>query len=150
MVQVDREARLKSCRGFQKEIGMLNKEDLMHMISEISSYVLETQPRRMVISLHQETDGLHLCVIDDFTRSDGELAAMEKELNSGARPELADYYGTMGGSDLVGTARLKMIGWQIKRADVERSGKGTKIDIWIGSDRFDSTPFTIPDGSDAN
>ncbi len=123
---------------------MLKKEDLLHMISEISSYVLEMQPHRMVISLHQEKDGLHLCVLDDTKRSDGELQAMAKELNSGARPELADYYGTMGGSDLVGSARLKLIGWQIKRADVEHSSNGTKIDIWIGSDRFDSTPFSIP------
>ncbi len=124
---------------------MLNKEHLIHLLSEISNYVLDKHPRRMVISLHQEPDGLHLCVLDDFNRSDEELKAMEEALNSGARPELADYYGSMGGSDLLGAARLKMIGWQIKHADVGRSGEGTKVDIWMGSDRFDSRHFSISD-----
>lgn len=122
---------------------MLNKEHLMHLISEISNYMLDKQPRRLVISLHQEKDGLHLCVVDDFHRSDDELAAMAVKLNQGARPELADYYGTMGGSDLLGAARLDLIGWQIKHADVTRSGEGTKIDVWIGSERFDTQNFTL-------
>lgn len=122
---------------------MLGKENLMHLISEISNYMLDKQPRRLVISLHQETDGLHLCVLDNLHRDDEELEAMRSALNSGARPELADYYGTMGGSDLLGAARLNLIGWQIKHADVSRNGEGTKIDIWMGSDRFDSRDFSI-------
>lgn len=124
---------------------MLNKEHLMHLLSEISNYMLDKHPRRLVISVHQESDGLHLCVLDDVHRGAEELTAMADALNSGARPELADYYGAMGGSDLLGTARLNLIGWQIKHADVLRTGEGTKIDIWMGGDRFDSRDFTISD-----
>jgi hypothetical protein len=51
----------------------------------------------------------------------------------------------MAGSDLVGSARLNLIGWQVKHADVTRTGNGTKIDLWLGSDRFDSSRFTIPE-----
>jgi hypothetical protein len=99
----------------------------------------------MVISLHQEKDGLHLAVIDDTIREDKEITSMMEALNSTSRPELAEYYGSMAGSDLLGTARLNLIGWQVKRADVTRTESGTKIDLWLGSDRFDSTKFSIPD-----
>lgn len=123
---------------------MQSKEFLLHLIGEISNYVLESQPHRMVISLHQQEDGMHLCVLDDHTRSDAELEDISKALNTRARPEMADYYGTMGGSDLLGPARLNLVGWQIKHADVERTGEGTKIDLWLGSERFDASYFSIP------
>ena len=123
---------------------MKTKEYVMHLISEVSNYVLESHPTRMVISLHQEEDGLHLSILDDTKREDAEIASMEKAMNSSYRPELADYYGAMAGSDLIGEARLNLIGWQVKHADVVRTAKGTKIDLWIGSDRFDSSRFSIP------
>jgi hypothetical protein len=123
---------------------MENKEYLLHLISQISNFILEDEPQRMVISLHQEEDGLHLCVVDNTVRSDEELAEISDALNSAERPELADYYGSMGGSDLLGSARLNLIGWQIKCADVSRTGSGTKLDLWLGGDRFDSSYFTMP------
>ncbi len=124
---------------------MPNKELLLHLISEISNYILDKKPQRMVISLHQEQDGFHLCVVDNHPRTDDELKAISAALNPAARPELAEYYGSMGGSDLLGAARLDLIGWQVKHADVSRSGRGTKIDLWLGGDRFDSRNFTIPE-----
>jgi hypothetical protein len=123
---------------------MANKEFLLHLLAEISNYILESNPQRMVISLHQEEDGLHLCVVDSHIRTDEELQAISDALNSTERPELAEYYGSMGGSDLLGAARLNLIGWQIKCGDVSRTGSGTKIDLWLGGDRFDSACFTIP------
>jgi len=123
---------------------MKNKEFLMHLISEVSNYILDGDPGRMVLSLHREDDGMHLCVLDDHKRPEEELEDMSKSLNAAARPELAEYYGTMGGSDLLGSARLNLIGWQVKRADVSRTAEGTKIDLWLGSERFDSTHFNIP------
>jgi hypothetical protein len=123
---------------------MKSKEYILHLMSEISNYVLESHPSRMVISLHQEPDGLHLCVVDNCERSDKEMAAMTAALDSHERPELAEYYGSMSGVDMVGTARLNLIGWQIKHADVTRTTNGTKIDLWLGSDRFDTSNFTIP------
>jgi hypothetical protein len=99
----------------------------------------------MVISLHQESDGLHLCVVDNHPRSDEELAELAAGLDATERPELSEYYGSMGGTDLVGKARLNLIGWQIKHADIDRTPNGTKIDLWLGSDRFDSSQFTLPD-----
>jgi len=124
---------------------MRNKEFLMHLLAEVSNFVLERDPRRVVISLHHEADGAHLCIVDDCVRTEEELASIAAALRpEAARPELADYYGSMGGSDLLGNARLNLIGWQIKRGDVARTAKGTKIDLWLGSDRFDSSRFTIP------
>ncbi|THB64896.1 MAG: hypothetical protein D6B26_04385 [Spirochaetaceae bacterium] len=124
---------------------MKTKEYVMHLIAEVSNYVLESRPRRMVISLHQEDDGLHLAVLDDTKRDDAEIAEMSKTLNAGARPELSEYYGSMAGSDLIGAARLNLLGWQIKRADVAKTHEGTKIDLWMGSERFDSSMFNIPE-----
>lgn len=123
---------------------MQTKEYIMHLLAEMSNYILEAKPNRMVISLHQEDDGLHLCVLDSVMRPEEELEAMRKALNATVRPELADYYGSMAGSDLVGAARLNLIGWQIKHADVSSSDSGTKVDLWLGSDRFDSSRFTLP------
>ncbi len=123
---------------------MQSKEYLLHIIGEISNYILESKPRRMVISLHQEDDGMHLSVVDNNVRTDNELHEINKALNTGTRPEFAEYYGTMGGSDMLGAARLNIIGWQIKHADVSRTLSGTKIDLWVGSDRFDASYFNIP------
>ena len=124
---------------------MKQKEYIMHLLAEVSNYVLDATPSRMVISLHQESDGLHLAVIDNHERPEDELESMRTALNSASRPEMAEYYGSMGGADLVGHARLSLIGWQIKHADVTRVNKGTKIDLWLGSDRFDSRQFNIPE-----
>lgn len=124
---------------------MKTKEYIMHLLAEMSNYVLDAQPMRMVISLHQEEDGLHLSVMDSTVRKDSELEAVSRALNTSRRPEMAEYYGHMAGNDLVGAARLHLIGWQVKKADVERIEGGTKIDLWLGSERFDSTKFSLPD-----
>lgn len=123
---------------------METKDYIMHLLAEMSNFILESHPNRMVISLHQEEDGMHLSVMDDNARSEDSLAAIRKALNTSARPELAEYYGSMAGSDLIGSARLNLIGWQIKHSDVNRTNEGTKIDLWLGSDRFDSRKFDIP------
>ncbi len=124
---------------------MKTKEFVLHLLGEVANYVLESRPSRMVISLHQEDDGLHLCVVDDCERSDEELAAMTAALDKNSeRPELAEYYGAMGGTDLVGEARLNLISWQIMHAEVTRSNGGTKIDLWLGGERFDPKKFSIP------
>lgn len=123
---------------------MKRQELIVQLISEISRYLLAEDPMRLVISLHQEEDGMHLAVMDDNEHSDEEIAAMEKALNSRKRPELAEYYGSMTGHDLLGSARLNLLGWQLKHSDVTRTGSGVKVDLWLGGDRFDSRQFSIP------
>ena len=122
---------------------MQTKEYVMHLLAEISNFVLEDRPTRMVISLHQEPDWLHLSAMDTTVRSEAELENIRRALNTSMRPELSEYYGHMAGSDLVGAARLNLIGWQVKKADVERIEGGTKIDLWLGSDRCDSAKFSL-------
>ncbi len=121
------------------------KDIILHLLGEMASYILEGDPQRMVISLHQEDTGLHLCILDSNSHSDEEIARMEKMLNSQKRPELAGYYGAMTGQDLLGGARLDLLGWQVKHADVSRTGEGIKIDLWMGGEEFESEHFTIPD-----
>lgn len=123
---------------------MKEKRDLIvHLIGEMSSFILEQDPMRMVISLHQEEDGLHLCILDDNDHSDEEIEKMTKQLNSRKRPELASYYGAMTGQHLLGSARLDLLGWQLKHCDVSRAGNGIKIDLWLGGDKFDSRKFSV-------
>jgi len=121
---------------------MQHKEIIVHLVSEITNYIMEQSPSRMVISLHNETDGLHLSVMDDIQRSDSELKKMEQDLNPKVRPELSEYYGAMAGTDAISAARLNLIGWQIKHGDVSRTTEGTKVDLWIGSDEYDSKNFS--------
>jgi hypothetical protein len=99
----------------------------------------------MVISLHQEEDGLHLSIMDDNEHSDEEIRKMEKQLNSSKRPELAGYYGAMTGQDLLGASRLELLGWQVKHTDITRIDTSIKIDLWMGGERFQSDKFNIPD-----
>lgn len=124
---------------------MKRKDFILHLIGEISSYLLEENPMRLVISLHQEKDGLHLSVMDDNSHTDEEIAKMEKDLNRPKRPELASYYGAMTGQDLLGSSRLDLLGWQLKHADVSRTSSGIKIDLWLGGDKFDNERFNIPE-----
>ena len=128
---------------------MKKKEFLLHLIGEISHFILDTNPGRMVISLHQEEDGIHLCIMDDTARSDAEIEKIRDSLNSAKRPELAGYYGTMAGQELIGHARLDLISWQVKHADVnrvdsKRPESGIKIDLWLGGDKFSPDNFSIP------
>lgn len=124
---------------------MKRKDQIIQLISEMASYLLEENPMRLVLSLHQEEDGLHLAVLDDNLHSDEEIHELTRKLNSRKRPELAGYYGAMTGHDLLGSARLDLLGWNIKHADVAKLDHGVKIDLWIGGDRFDSRQFNIPD-----
>ena len=124
---------------------MKRRDQILQLIGEMASFMLEENPMRLVISLHQEEDGLHLAVFDDNDHTDEEIAALERTLNSRKRPELSAYYGAMTGHDLLGSARLDLLGWSIKHADVTKMHQGIKIDLWIGGDRFDSRQFTIPE-----
>jgi len=98
----------------------------------------------MVLSLHQEEDGVHLCVLDNNTHTDEEVESMRKLMNTPKRPELSGYYGAMTGHDTLGSARLGLLGWQVKHSDVVRTSEGIRIDLWLGGDRFESEDFTIP------
>ena len=124
---------------------MKRKDFILHLIGEISSYILQGEPMRMVISLHQEEDGMHLAILDDNNHTDEEVVKIEKALNSRKRPELAGYYGAMTGHDLLGSSQLDLLGWQIKFADVERTDSGIKIDLWLGGEQFESARFNIPE-----
>jgi hypothetical protein len=124
---------------------MNRKDFVLHLIGEISHYILDADPMRMVISLHQEEDGLHLAILDNVKRDETELNTIRASLNNPRRPELAGYYGSMAGYDSLGEARLNLIGWQVKGADVTSSDSGTKIDLWLGGDRFDPASFSMPD-----
>ncbi len=122
---------------------MKRSEFLVHLISEVSNYFLQGEPRKMVLSLHQEADGIHLAVIDDRVRSDAEVDEIERLLNSARRPELAGYYGEMTGHDLLGSARLNLVGWQIKHAEVLRTPEsGVMLNIWIGGNDFEYGKFS--------
>lgn len=123
---------------------MKRKDYVLHLIGEVAHYILDSDPNRMVISLHQEEDGLHLAILDDNKRSDKEITEIRAALNNARRPELAGYYGSMAGSDMLGAARLQLIGWQVKHADVTATQSGTKIDLWLGGDRFNPDSFSIP------
>jgi hypothetical protein len=123
----------------------VNRKDfILHLIGEVAHYVLETNPMRMVISLRQEEDGLHLAILDDRPRDDAEIESMQAALNKGRRPELAGYYGSMAGYDMLGSARLDLVGWQVKAGTVSRTSDGTKIDLWLGGDRFDPDSSSMP------
>jgi hypothetical protein len=120
-------------------------ELLLHLIGEIGHFILDSDPNRMVINLHLEESGFHLAVFDDVERSEEEIVTINNSLRATQRPELAGYYGTMAGLEMLGSARLSLIGWQVKGARAKRREGGTQIDIWFGGDEFDSSKFSIPD-----
>ncbi len=123
---------------------MKRKEFLGRLIGEVTSFLLEDNPLRLVVSLHQEDDGAHITFFDDHQRTEAEVEQIRQALNpKKTRPELAAYYGSMAGSTRNIDARLKLIGWQIKAATVSNSESGIKIDLWLGSDSFNPTDFTI-------
>jgi len=68
---------------------MKRREFLVHLIGEVSNFMLQGEPGNMVISLHQKTDGIHLAVIDSRVRSEAEIKEIEQSLNTARRPELA-------------------------------------------------------------
>lgn len=129
----------------ESPMGKVNRKELIpHFIGELSSYILESDPNRMVVSLHQEETGLHLCILDSNKHSDEEIAEIERTLNSEKRPELVGYYGAMTGHDLLGKSRLDLLGWQVKHSDVSKTDSGIKIDLWMGGSEFQNDQFSIP------
>ncbi|MCX8013311.1 MAG: hypothetical protein N3A02_03355, partial [Rectinema sp.] len=81
---------------------MKRQELYVQMITEMAHFLLQANPRKMVISLHQEEDGFHIAAIDDRPRTEKEIEEMRHSLMVQQRPELAAYYGTMMGHDLLG------------------------------------------------
>ncbi|MDD3365850.1 MAG: hypothetical protein PHS67_01140 [Sphaerochaetaceae bacterium] len=123
---------------------MKRKEILNRLIGEVTNFLLEDNPLRLVVSLHQEDDGAHLSFFDDRKRTEEELESIRTSLNpKHTRPELAGYYGMMAGHDTSWKARLNLIGWQIKGASVKNNDSGLQIDFWLGSDAFNPDHFTI-------
>ena len=123
---------------------MKRKDFLNRLIGEVTNFLLEGNPLRLVVSLHQEDDGAHLSFFDDRKRSEEELQSIRTSLNpKQTRPELAGYYGMMAGHDTSWKARLKLIGWQIKSATVKNTDSGLQIDLWLGSDAFNPDNFTL-------
>jgi hypothetical protein len=124
----------------------MNKRNelLLHLIGEIGHFILDSDPSRMVINLHLEDNGFHLAIIDDVERSDEEIEEINKSLRTSQRPELAGYYGTMAGLEMLGSARLNLVGWQVKGGNAKHRETGTQIDLWLGDDEFDSSQFNIP------
>jgi hypothetical protein len=49
----------------------------------------------------------------------------------------------MAGFNMLGRARLDLVGWQIKAATVGRTDSGTQIDLWMGGDRFNPNKFSL-------
>jgi len=47
--------------------------------------------------------------------------------------------------DLLGSGRLNLIGWQVKNADVSRVEGTTRINLWLGGERFNPERFTLAD-----
>ncbi|MFA5699278.1 MAG: hypothetical protein WC954_06050 [Sphaerochaeta sp.] len=116
---------------------MKRKEFLSRLIGEMTDFLLEGDPLRLVISLHQEKDGAHISFFDDQERSELEIEQIRSALNpKRLRPELAAYYGSMAGRDMNLGPRLQLIGWQIKQATVTNTNPGVHIDLWLGSDSF--------------
>lgn len=112
----------------------MTKETIIHLITELSNYLLEAKPTRMVLSLDHETDLLHLTIKDDISRRDEELESMRRALGAQGRPELAEYYSGMAGCDFMGAPRLNLVGWRVKKAEINRTAEGTRIELWIGED----------------
>ncbi|MEJ5273168.1 MAG: hypothetical protein WH035_03485 [Spirochaetota bacterium] len=123
---------------------MKQVEMIVKIISEVAHFILQEDPNRMVISLHKEKDGIHLAILDDKKRSKKEIENLKRTISIGQRPELSGYYGNLAGNNLLGEARLDLIGWQVKYIDLSETRDGLKIDIWIGSEEFDKDKFNIP------
>jgi len=50
----------------------------------------------------------------------------------------------MAGHDLLGSARLYLVGWQIKQADVMRTPEGgVMLNLWIGGEGFEYSKFSL-------
>lgn len=124
---------------------MKQVEMIVKIISEVAHFVLQDDPNRMVISLHKEKDGIHLAIFDDKKRTKKEIEDIKRLISIGQRPELSGYYGNLAGNNLLGEARLELIGWQVKYIDVNQTDEGLKIDIWVGSEEFEKDKFTMPD-----
>jgi hypothetical protein len=115
---------------------MKRREFLLHLITEMSNFILDGNPSKMDLSLCLEENGIHLSIMDNNPRTDDEIADIFNSLNKKKRPELAGYYGSMVGHDLMGKSRLELLGWQIKHGDVTKYNDGIKIDIWVGNEQY--------------
>lgn len=120
---------------------MKRNEFLLHLITEMSNFMLDGNPSKMDISLCQEKDGIHLSIMDNTPRTDEEISDIHNTLNKEKRPELSGYYGSMMGHDLLDKSRLQFIGWQIKKGEVSRYKEGIKIDIYVGNESFEDGPI---------
>ena len=68
---------------------MKRKEFLGRLIGEVTNFLLEGNPLRLVVSLHQEPDGAHISFFDDRPRTEEEIARFAAHHPKGTVPFLA-------------------------------------------------------------
>ena len=123
---------------------MKRKKFLSRLIGEMTGFLLESNPLRLVVSLHQEEDGAHITFFDDTQRTDAEIKRIKEALNpKKVRPELADYYGAMAERHAQHRCPSQAHRLADRHATVSNSESGIKIDLWLGSDAFNPQDFTV-------
>ena len=69
---------------------MKRKDFLGRLIGELTNFMLEGNPLRLVVSLHQEDDGAHISFFDDRPRSEKELDQIRKASHPKYRGSASD------------------------------------------------------------
>ena len=107
------------------------KQKIAHLLGELVSYVLASEPQKVTIMIEDLTDVIRVTVEDMGARRD-ENACRQAEgiLNSSGRNELKDYYSGLAGEEHLGPCDLRIVGMMVDGGSIEQSECTTRITVW--------------------
>jgi hypothetical protein len=108
------------------------KQRITHLMDELLHYVLETQPKKVVITIQELPDDRVQMAIEQVGTpcNEQEARRVERLLNAPQRNELRDYYSGLAGEEECGSCNLRVVRMLIDGGHIEATEQGCRLTVW--------------------
>jgi len=108
-----------------------DKQKIIHMLDELLTYALRSQPQKVTITIEELDDRVQITLEDIGVQlSDEECRNLERALNAPSRNEMREYYGGLAGEETLFPRNLRIIGMMVDGGNVENCESGIRLSIW--------------------
>jgi hypothetical protein len=107
------------------------KAKIESLIGELLHYALQSEPRKVVITIEELEGRIAITVEDDGSPgSESQRRQASQYLNAPHRNELSEYYSGLMGEETCAPGNLRMVGRIVDGGTVELGDSGTRLRVW--------------------
>ena len=107
------------------------KARITHVLHELLHYALEAKTSRLVVTIEELDDQVHLTVEETgIPATPKQIRQANQLLNAPERSELSDYYSGLAGEETCTVCDLRVVALMVDGGHVEASDTGTRIRVW--------------------